>query len=208
MTNPGLRVPPRRRRRPAKSCEQCRRRKIRCDQKLPCAACIRARASLECSYRPVSLVTSTSTAEPSLLLTPESRSETLHEQHHRAEVDIQQEKTISELCRHVQSLQAQVVSLEQQNALTPSGPTAVQKQGGSAVSGTSSQLSAPDTCTPAATPRLRNAPHKTKLFGQSHWIHTAEQVRPLRVCAAQHEQHGAVAHWTYFIGAAHNVCTS
>jgi hypothetical protein len=30
---------------------------------------------------------------------------------------------------------------------------------------------------PAATPRLRISPHKTKFFGPSHWIHTVEQVR-------------------------------
>jgi hypothetical protein len=39
------------RRRPANSCEACRRRKIRCDQGLPCGSCVRARSALLCSYR-------------------------------------------------------------------------------------------------------------------------------------------------------------
>ncbi|GKZ21258.1 hypothetical protein AbraIFM66951_011651 [Aspergillus brasiliensis] len=42
---------PRKRRRPAKSCEQCRQRKVRCDRNVPCGPCTRARSSLGCSYR-------------------------------------------------------------------------------------------------------------------------------------------------------------
>lgn len=41
----------RKRRRLAKSCEQCRQRKVRCDRKAPCGPCTRARGSLSCSYR-------------------------------------------------------------------------------------------------------------------------------------------------------------
>ncbi|KAH6889279.1 hypothetical protein B0T10DRAFT_487651 [Thelonectria olida] len=40
---------PRRRRRPALSCRECRRRKIKCDQKNPCAHCIRHKA--QCTYQ-------------------------------------------------------------------------------------------------------------------------------------------------------------
>lgn len=46
---------PRKRRRPALACEQCRRRKLRCDRKLPCAPCTRSRESLTCSYSPSQL---------------------------------------------------------------------------------------------------------------------------------------------------------
>ncbi|KAL4793759.1 hypothetical protein BDV19DRAFT_399929 [Aspergillus venezuelensis] len=42
---------PRKRRRPAKACEQCRQRKVRCDLKLPCGPCMRAKSSLNCSYK-------------------------------------------------------------------------------------------------------------------------------------------------------------
>ncbi|KAE8153450.1 hypothetical protein BDV25DRAFT_168906 [Aspergillus avenaceus] len=42
---------PLKRRRPAKSCEQCRQRKVRCDQNIPCGPCTRARTELRCSYR-------------------------------------------------------------------------------------------------------------------------------------------------------------
>ncbi|KAL4957566.1 hypothetical protein BDW69DRAFT_191536 [Aspergillus filifer] len=42
---------PRKRRRPAKACEHCRQRKVRCDLKLPCGPCMRAKSSLDCSYK-------------------------------------------------------------------------------------------------------------------------------------------------------------
>ncbi|KAI1746966.1 hypothetical protein F4782DRAFT_522836 [Xylaria castorea] len=42
----------RQRRRPAKSCEPCRSRKIKCDRGLPCRPCMRSRASLLCTYKP------------------------------------------------------------------------------------------------------------------------------------------------------------
>ncbi|RMJ10172.1 hypothetical protein CDV36_010224 [Fusarium kuroshium] len=43
--------PEKKRRRPALSCEQCRRRKIRCDRSLPCVNCIKAKIS-PCTYAP------------------------------------------------------------------------------------------------------------------------------------------------------------
>lgn len=43
---------PRRRRRPALSCEACRRRKVRCDRDMPCSNCIRARdVNIVCTYQ-------------------------------------------------------------------------------------------------------------------------------------------------------------
>lgn len=43
--------PPNKRQRKAKSCEQCRNRKVRCDQELPCTPCRRSRDRLTCTYR-------------------------------------------------------------------------------------------------------------------------------------------------------------
>lgn len=43
-------VPTRRRRRPALSCSECRRRKIKCDRKLPCNHCTQT-PSVVCSYQ-------------------------------------------------------------------------------------------------------------------------------------------------------------
>jgi hypothetical protein len=43
--------PPRKRRRPALSCEQCRRRKIKCDRAYPCSQCLQSKTG-SCSYSP------------------------------------------------------------------------------------------------------------------------------------------------------------
>jgi hypothetical protein len=42
---------PRKRRRPALSCEQCRRRKIKCDRSYPCGQCLQSKTA-SCSYSP------------------------------------------------------------------------------------------------------------------------------------------------------------
>lgn len=43
--------PPKRRRRPALSCIECRMRKVKCDRKEPCGACIKTKSE-KCTYRP------------------------------------------------------------------------------------------------------------------------------------------------------------
>lgn len=42
--------PEKRRRRPPLACIACRRRKVRCDRKLPCQNCVRGRKAASCSY--------------------------------------------------------------------------------------------------------------------------------------------------------------
>lgn len=42
--------PEKRRRRPPLACIACRRRKVRCDRKLPCQNCVRARRATSCTY--------------------------------------------------------------------------------------------------------------------------------------------------------------
>lgn len=41
-----------RRRRPPLACIACRRRKVRCDRKLPCQNCVKARRTTSCAYAP------------------------------------------------------------------------------------------------------------------------------------------------------------
>lgn len=45
--------PPKKKQRKAKSCEQCRDRKVRCDQTYPCGPCRRSRDRLTCTYRDI-----------------------------------------------------------------------------------------------------------------------------------------------------------
>lgn len=44
--------PEKRRRRPPLACVACRRRKVRCDRKMPCQNCVRARRATSCAYVP------------------------------------------------------------------------------------------------------------------------------------------------------------
>lgn len=47
---PGQASSEKRRRRPPLACVACRRRKVRCDRKLPCQNCTRARRATSCTY--------------------------------------------------------------------------------------------------------------------------------------------------------------
>ncbi|EEU48730.1 uncharacterized protein NECHADRAFT_90271 [Fusarium vanettenii 77-13-4] len=146
--------PKRRRRRPAKSCEQCRRRKIRCDLGQPCNGCVRARVSMECSYRDGS--SGDAAAVPA-----KSRELASTETHPEAgeEVVIPRQPSRPEAGDDVPLTNQESLLLS--NA-SPSQPL----------------VSAPassSTCIPPHTPRLRHVPEKTKLFGQTHWLHTAER---------------------------------
>lgn len=48
----GANNPEKRRRRPPLACVACRRRKVRCDRKMPCQNCVRARRATGCTYVP------------------------------------------------------------------------------------------------------------------------------------------------------------
>ena len=64
---------PRKRRRPARSCVECRRRKVRCDRKKPCGQCV-AQNSPSCDFAV--------NVHYSSLLTSTSLPETIEEQQH------------------------------------------------------------------------------------------------------------------------------
>ncbi|KAI3541671.1 fungal specific transcription factor [Colletotrichum filicis] len=49
LRSPDQSSAPKKRRRPALACEQCRRRKVRCDRNLPCSTCIRSKHAV-CTY--------------------------------------------------------------------------------------------------------------------------------------------------------------
>lgn len=153
----------RRRRRPARSCEQCRRRKIRCSLGQPCNGCVRARVPMQCSYRdgsPVEAAPETRTLAPAetravrdeVITTPQNQTNTTgYPRDHVSRLSRPDENNTSMFSRenHV----SQIVSSPQISIPTPSS-----------------------TSIPPFTPRLRHVPEKTKLFGQTHWLHTAEKV--------------------------------
>jgi hypothetical protein len=71
----------RRRRRPALSCIECRRRKIKCDRKGPCAQCLAAK--IQCAYKYYGDVNKGSTQEHGRLQAPNTPSVTISSEHGR-----------------------------------------------------------------------------------------------------------------------------
>ncbi|KAH6900072.1 hypothetical protein B0T10DRAFT_14496 [Thelonectria olida] len=161
----------RRRRRPARSCEQCRRRKIRCDQHQPCRGCVRARAPMQCTYRDDSPVdTSAVASRPPGLIPLESRSRTASEIDDPASAAAYPRDQPPQPPPQQQPFpppaqkRDRPASLEQESNHSPHP---IQQSSPSFLSSSSSIR--------PVTPRLRNVPEKTKLFGQTHWLHTAEK---------------------------------
>lgn len=205
----------RKRRRPAKSCEQCRQRKIRCDLENPCGSCVRSRASLLCSYALGDSPENTPRADhlvsnvhpglqksisrtPRLLpsdIEPEvigagqdqersrlpcqlseddpiisnlkNRLEGLEELLQRREIHHSSDVADSSVASDIRELSNRIFKAERE--LSRLAHALI-----TASTGSEQTLSIP-----ATLPRLRSTTDKTKLFGQSHWLHTAEKVRNL-----------------------------
>ena len=154
-----------RRRRPAKSCDACRARKVRCDQKMPCSPCTKARSAPRCIYGPdtVRIPSPDPTPEESgpggaASYTPaELRHKTpegLLPLDHRAEAD-QLRRQIQSLQNRVDALESKVEASAEKPATTPTA----------------------DLRVVPIQPSLRQTADKNKLFGANHWIHTAKHVR-------------------------------
>jgi hypothetical protein len=162
--------PKRRRRRPARSCEQCRRRKIKCNLAQPCNGCVRARAPMQCSYRDVSPVEAAPyTSGDRSLMPSEARTE------REGVVPAPQRNT--EVQSNTGHYPRDQVSRPPRSQVID---TAVPNRGNRLAEPVASirpSVSTPSsTSIPPFTPRLRHVPEKTKLFGQTHWLHTAEKV--------------------------------
>ena len=196
---------PRKRRRPAKSCEQCRRRKVRCDRGLPCGPCARSRSSSNCcSYRSIDTTASRSSdrsvsvAAPardlgsrernstqSLYVTtpqsqdPEERAEfpgsRRHRDEHRTQNSVQASDSRSPFERSIQDIQNRIQHLERRFLDCdpgPESPPVAQDLARHPAEHASASPSSPG----ATLPGLHVTPGKVRLFGRSHWIHTAQKV--------------------------------
>ncbi len=150
-----------RRRRPAKSCDACRARKVRCDQKMPCGPCTKARSAPQCIYGPdtVRLPSPDPTPEESgpVSYTPASQ------RHHTPEgPSLDHVAEADTLRRQIKNLQARVDTLESSLAAGAERPTTTPTA---------------DLRVTPIQPKLRQTADKNKLFGANHWIHTAKHVR-------------------------------
>jgi Fungal Zn(2)-Cys(6) binuclear cluster domain len=166
-------APIRKRRRPALSCEQCRRRKIKCDRNYPCGQCLQSQ-NASCSYSSDSLgparhvaipnrtrsIPSTSRAHTSSVpLSPEStqQSDASHASSWTSPgADVQHDDTSSQkaLLDRIQNLERRLASVSSQ-----------QKSGN-----LSSERS-------TASKELRGTVSKTRFFGSSHWMYSHGSVR-------------------------------
>ncbi|KAF7593082.1 hypothetical protein BBP40_012099 [Aspergillus hancockii] len=186
--------PPRKRRRPATSCEQCRRRKVRCDLQIPCRACQQARGTLTCTYkeetlRPRQTISDVRVAEgksdmPASTLTegaPEDLSmTTLSGLEPRAQ-GIQHLFLGLESTSYTRQAQLNVASTDFNGSNTSlldlSNRLRKAEQQLSELTRVRQSFVASGNLTiPTTVPRLRNTADKTKLFGSTHWVHTAEQI--------------------------------
>ncbi|KAJ5164848.1 transcription factor [Penicillium coprophilum] len=196
----------RRSRRPVQSCDPCRRRKVRCDLKSPCAACQVSRYPVTCTYQG-------DQQQPSLALedrgsegnnvqqVPRSLSIAPNDIDHPAKR--QRKTTESERIRsveqRVQQLEDSIVpEIDPQQHNLSSSTTTTNRNNHLTLQVLSDRLQhveqrlaelsqprpAPSAVTgdkcltiPSVIPRLRHNPKKVKLFPSSHWLHTAEKFR-------------------------------
>ncbi|KAL4890739.1 hypothetical protein BDV59DRAFT_209646 [Aspergillus ambiguus] len=208
--NPSLTTsPPRKRRRLPKSCDPCRRRKVRCDRELPCGPCERARTSLQCFYPPGVAANSPSIvdfsrltasgapeghAPPPQAVDPQAQSRrppAPTSQSEPQDHNQNQNNIIQDLLGRVRRLEEQLPGPPLSRGTTAPNPSVSQPQAlrhlHDRVLRAEQQLSdasrpSPSVnglVIPATLPRLRIASDKTKLFGPSHWLHTAEKFQVL-----------------------------
>ncbi|KAI0533784.1 hypothetical protein GGR58DRAFT_95598 [Xylaria digitata] len=193
-----LKSAPRRRQRyrPAKSCEPCRARKVRCDRGMPCRPCMRSRATLLCTYKSdhahvssVSRVQASPQPEPVLddrvlSSTPEkSQNGDVPNSIEPLYISQAQDNSASSLSRRIsvleQVLQQSIQGSQKVDTLRDlearlSGIE--QRIGGSSGLRTSDES---ELRIKLPHPHLRPEHEKTRLFGKTHWVHSLERFNVL-----------------------------
>ena len=146
--------PPRKRRRPAVSCVQCRKRKIKCDRSMPCSNCVKATPPQDCNYdAPRHL------QQPNALKHPVGA--------HR-DSDSESRTTLCD----TRSAIGTPASTQPVVGFLPGSPVTTTSLPGVSdafyVQYDESQDPAASSTPGHSIPRLVS--HKTRVFGQSHWI--------------------------------------
>ncbi|KAI5460408.1 putative C6 transcription factor [Mariannaea sp. PMI_226] len=189
--------PERRRRRPAISCALCRRRKIRCNREVPCSNCVRSKSS-PCVYEhapppPVAVKRSVGTITPdesvpairckTIIGGTSTASDTSTAPSHAptsmpSEITSASMTSDQALLGDLQSMKRRIQELEMQLART----TETNKKHhlvsqnhdietvSSALAGTLYLEHHSEKFSTKIASTTRSVMHKTRLFGQSHWI--------------------------------------
>lgn len=150
-----------RRRRPAKSCEPCRARKVRCDQKSPCGPCQKARATPTCIYAADTVRLPSPRPSPEIVAGGTVTAPPISTMAHLESSPWATVSDMAQLQQQVNQLQTQIDSLK------PKEASQSNKKGATP---TASTRVAP------ATPKLRQTATKNKVYGANHWIHTLKLV--------------------------------
>ncbi|KAL2851886.1 fungal-specific transcription factor domain-containing protein [Aspergillus pseudoustus] len=190
----------RKRRRPAKACEPCRQRKVRCDLKQPCGPCTRSKSSVNCSYRDEAALSKQEgqfrvqrrpavppPPQPGGIGPPDLTPSSIGGETATPNDDLRQ--TVRELQERLDGLEARVtrgetrkVSSTQNSrlendvrALTDRLQT-VQNQLTSSSSAATVVSASDRTAIRAIAPHLRHSARKVKFLGPSHWCHKVDKL--------------------------------
>jgi hypothetical protein len=162
-----------RRRRPRVSCEECRRRRVRCDRQLPCKPCRISRQRLTCRYRDNGM-------EPDGTgpLSPGAGERGRGPNYHNAQPGLNTPSGAS--------------ALTDAGLMTPAVP--VPKKHG----GLTSDAESNGSLLPPRPLLLCNSREKTKLFPPGHWIYNTDLVsirnharKPCRIVLSRCSSSGA-----------------
>lgn len=188
---------PRKRRRPALSCQQCRARKVKCDKEMPCGPCTKAYGSLKCSYvheGKAALDARLESSRRSEHGSPNSPVGLYLASANGTSADGSSDTTrIAQLESSVRALHDRLSSLERQIKGPVDGPLPSDSSSGlinsmNGLGGRIAELEGlsatmrpggsnpPQTTIPPLAPRLKSIGERTRLFGTTHWALIFHQV--------------------------------
>ena len=171
--------PPRKRRRPALSCEQCRRRKIKCDRTHPCSQCLQSKTA-SCSYTPDTIrrlrhVSETSTVpapSPSSLNLPNrTREATGDSSTHTSSTGVSSNAISNSDATLSSSWTSYITSIVPAIDDETSNPKTL-LHGIKELVNTDVQTHLPSFLRGPTGNGLRGTISKTRFFGPSHWMHS------------------------------------
>ncbi|KAL4750507.1 hypothetical protein BDW72DRAFT_175805 [Aspergillus terricola var. indicus] len=201
---------PRKRRRPAQSCEQCRQRKVRCDRNIPCGPCTRARSVLHCSYRNKSPSPSSAGVESIIIQSTAQRpvTETFNQRApdrptptDLGDTDLQSKVDLPLIQHRLQSLEDRLTALAKGSHLSRDDRRLeqtlydltertrnIEQQFSATPQSFRKTHENGDLSVNDIPRRLNVAVGKTKLLGPTHWIHKADKLQVVKSLSAKESE--------------------